>query len=83
MTLAEKPRLAVGAAILERGKHKADEREPVEIRSEFRNISVVRPQHADRRAAHRQLGMIGEETRGVHLRTDFPETDDLHWKRRI
>ena len=24
-----------------------------------------------------------EETRGVHLRTDFPETDDAHWKRRI
>jgi len=24
-----------------------------------------------------------EETRGVHFRTDFPETDDAHWKRRI
>ncbi len=24
-----------------------------------------------------------EETRGVHVRTDFPETDDAHWKRRI
>jgi L-aspartate oxidase len=24
-----------------------------------------------------------EETRGVHLRTDFPTTDDLNWKRRI
>jgi L-aspartate oxidase len=24
-----------------------------------------------------------EETRGVHYRTDFPETDDGHWKRRI
>ncbi len=24
-----------------------------------------------------------EETRGVHLRTDFPMTDDAHWKRRI
>jgi L-aspartate oxidase len=24
-----------------------------------------------------------QETRGVHLRTDFPETDDAHWKRRI
>jgi L-aspartate oxidase len=24
-----------------------------------------------------------EETRGVHLRSDFPERDDLHWKRRI
>ncbi len=24
-----------------------------------------------------------EETRGVHYRTDFPETDDAHWRRRI
>jgi L-aspartate oxidase len=24
-----------------------------------------------------------EETRGVHYRTDFPERDDAHWKRRI
>ncbi len=24
-----------------------------------------------------------KETRGVHLRTDFPETDDQHWERRI
>jgi L-aspartate oxidase len=24
-----------------------------------------------------------EETRGVHLRTDFPAVDDAHWKRRI
>jgi len=24
-----------------------------------------------------------EETRGVHLRTDFPQPDDAHWKRRI
>ncbi len=24
-----------------------------------------------------------EETRGVHFRTDFPERDDLHWKRRL
>jgi len=24
-----------------------------------------------------------EETRGVHLRTDFPEPDDAHWKRRL
>jgi L-aspartate oxidase len=24
-----------------------------------------------------------EETRGVHFRTDFPERDDLHWKRRV
>ena len=24
-----------------------------------------------------------EETRGVHLRTDFPQTDDAHWKRRL
>ncbi len=24
-----------------------------------------------------------EETRGVHFRTDFPKSDDAHWKRRI
>jgi L-aspartate oxidase len=24
-----------------------------------------------------------EESRGVHLRTDFPKTDDEHWRRRI
>ena len=24
-----------------------------------------------------------EESRGVHLRSDFPETDDQHWARRI
>jgi L-aspartate oxidase len=24
-----------------------------------------------------------EETRGVHLRTDFPETDNQHWQRRL
>jgi L-aspartate oxidase len=27
--------------------------------------------------------MTREETRGVHLRTDFPNTDDVNWKRRI
>jgi L-aspartate oxidase len=29
-------------------------------------------------AAHQRT-----ETRGVHLRTDFPQTDDAHWRRRI
>ncbi len=24
-----------------------------------------------------------EETRGVHVRTDFPETDDAHWRRHL
>ncbi len=24
-----------------------------------------------------------EETRGVHVRTDFPETDDMHWQRHL
>ena len=24
-----------------------------------------------------------EETRGVHLRTDFPQTDNEHWQRRL
>jgi L-aspartate oxidase len=30
-----------------------------------------------------EAALTREETRGVHLRTDFPLTDDLHWKRRI
>ena len=24
-----------------------------------------------------------EESRGVHIRTDFPATDDLHWQRHL
>jgi L-aspartate oxidase len=24
-----------------------------------------------------------EESRGGHYRTDFPERDDIHWKRRV
>jgi L-aspartate oxidase len=24
-----------------------------------------------------------EESRGVHLRTDFPQTDDARWSRRL
>jgi len=24
-----------------------------------------------------------QESRGVHLRRDFPETDDVHWQRHI
>ena len=24
-----------------------------------------------------------EESRGVHLRTDFPKTDDEHWRRHL
>ena len=30
-----------------------------------------------------EAALTREETRGVHYRTDFPETDDAHWKRRI
>jgi L-aspartate oxidase len=26
---------------------------------------------------------LREETRGVHVRTDFPETDDAHWQRHL
>ncbi len=27
--------------------------------------------------------LVREETRGVHVRLDFPQTDDAHWLRRI
>jgi L-aspartate oxidase len=27
--------------------------------------------------------ILRTESRGVHLRTDFPETDDTHWRKRI
>jgi L-aspartate oxidase len=30
-----------------------------------------------------EAALAREETRGVHLRIDFPETDNDHWKRRI
>ena len=30
-----------------------------------------------------EAALMREESRGVHFRTDFPETDDEHWKTRI
>ena len=30
-----------------------------------------------------EAALAREETRGVHLRTDFPAADDARWKRRI
>jgi L-aspartate oxidase len=30
-----------------------------------------------------RAGLRREESRGAHFRTDFPERDDIHWKRRV
>jgi len=30
-----------------------------------------------------QAASVREETRGCHVRTDFPERDDAHWNRHI
>jgi L-aspartate oxidase len=30
-----------------------------------------------------QAALVREESRGVHLRTDFPQPDDAHWNRHI
>jgi L-aspartate oxidase len=30
-----------------------------------------------------QAALTREESRGVHFRSDFPDLDDEHWKRRI
>lgn len=30
-----------------------------------------------------EAALLREESRGVHLRTDFPQTDDAHWQRRL
>ena len=32
---------------------------------------------------HRQVGLGEKESRGVHLRSDFPFTDDEHWRRHV
>ena len=41
------------------------------------------PEHADRRHADRPGGLDRKESRGMHFRTDFPQTDDAHFKRHI
>jgi L-aspartate oxidase len=30
-----------------------------------------------------RAALMREESRGVHLRTDFPNLDDHHWKRHL
>ena len=30
-----------------------------------------------------QAALVGEESRGVHLRTDFPKLDDAHWNKHL
>ncbi len=30
-----------------------------------------------------QAARTRQESRGVHLRSDFPECDDTHWKRHV
>ena len=44
----------------------------------WRRASLFIVSHLIVRAALRR-----EESRGAHWRTDFPQTDDLHWKRRL
>lgn len=44
----------------------------------WRTASLVAVGRLIARAALRR-----EESRGAHFRTDFPERDDIHWKRRI
>ena len=40
-------------------------------------------EHVARRPADGRAALQREESRGVHLRTDFPETDDEHWQRHL
>jgi L-aspartate oxidase len=55
-------------------------------------VAVGRCAHRRRRAARRSILTVArlvaraalrrEESRGGHYRSDFPERDDQHWKRR-
>src|SRR5262245_60985114 len=46
VTLAQEPRLAVGAAVAEIWKHEGNERDPVEIGRELSDLAVVGPHDA-------------------------------------
>ena len=43
---------------------------------------VARGEHRDGRRLIARAALRREESRGGHFRSDFPQRDDIHWKRR-